>query len=156
MIQRLQSVYLAIVVILSCVTLFLSPAGFFNQSEALQYTINYRGISEVTGSGTLLIASNTWFLTAISVLIPIVALITVFAYKKRILQVRLTFFNIVLMAGYYGLLFIYLWQIGKSLDAKWFLNISSAFPLVNIVFSFMAIRAIAHDEALVKSYDRLR
>jgi hypothetical protein len=155
MIQRLQSVYLAIVVILSCFTLFLSPAGFFDQAEALQYTINFRGISEVTGSGTVL-AGNTWYLTVLSLLIPVIALATIFFYKKRILQVRLVFFNIVLMAGYYGLLFIYLWQTGKSLDAKWFLNIPAAFPLVNIVLSFMAIRAIARDEALVKSYDRLR
>jgi hypothetical protein len=60
------------------------------------------------------------------------------------------------MAGYYGLLFIYLWQMGKSLEAGMFIELVSAFPLVNIVLSFMAIRAIGKDEALIKSLNRIR
>jgi hypothetical protein len=60
------------------------------------------------------------------------------------------------MAGYYGILFIYLWQYGKTLDSKMFLEIVSAFPLVNIVLSMLAVIAIGKDEALIKSLNRIR
>jgi uncharacterized membrane-anchored protein YitT (DUF2179 family) len=72
------------------------------------------------------------------------------------LQIRLSIINSVLLAGYYGLLFIYLWQAGNVLNADWYLNIVTAFPLINIILTFLAIRAIGKDEALIKSLNRLR
>jgi len=61
-----------------------------------------------------------------------------------------------LLAGYYGLLFIYLWQVGNILNAKWYLEIVTAFPLVCVVLTVLAIRAIGKDEALIKSLNRIR
>ena len=84
------------------------------------------------------------------------ALVTIFLFKKRFLQIRLSIVNIVLLGGYYALLFIYLWQAGVQLDAKWYLKIVTAFPLVSIVLTFMSLRAIGRDEALIKSLNRIR
>jgi hypothetical protein len=151
MIQRIQTLYLLLVLILSGITLFSVQAGFVGNADAIHYVLNYKGIF----SGVNYV-QNVWALSALCVLIPIIALITIFLYKKRILQIRLSIINSVLLAGYYGLLFIYLWQAGNVLNADWYLNIVTAFPLINIILTFLAIRAIGKDEALIKSLNRLR
>ncbi len=155
MIQRIQTLYLLFIVILSSFTLFLPAAGLYNSSEALKYIVDFKGIVLVETTGNKYF-ENVWALTAISSIIPIIALITIFLYKNRLLQIRLIIVNIVLMAGYYGLLFIYLWIAGEKLHADWFLEIVSAFPLVNIVLSILALRAVAKDVALLKSLNRIR
>lgn len=155
MIQRIQTLYLLVIVILSGITLFSPFAALTNVADGLQYVVNLKGVSLVASTGNQLI-QNVWALTALMSIIPLVALTTVFLYKKRILQIRLSIFNTVLMAGYYGLLFIYLWQSGEKLHAEWSLEIVSAFPLINIVLNVLAIRSIGKDEALVKSLNRLR
>lgn len=155
MIQRIQTLYLFFIIILSCFTLFFPVAGLYNQSENLKYVVDFKGINLILQTGNKVV-ENVWALTAITAIVPVVALITIMLFKKRTLQIRLTIFNIVIMAGFYALLFIYLWLAGNKLHADWFLEIVSAFPLVNIVLSIMAIRAIGKDIALIKSLNRIR
>ena len=155
MIQRIQTLYLLTVVILSVITLFTVQAGFVGNADAAQYILNYKGIFQVQTTGIDFV-KNVWALTALCVLIPTIAVATIFVYKKRLLQIRLSIINSVLLAGYYGLLFIYLWQTGAALDAEWYLEMVTAFPLINIILTFLAIRATGKDEALIKSLNRLR
>ena len=155
MIQRIQTLYLLLVVVLTTVTFFSPVAGLQHAEQAAIYEISYRGLFEMNVSGNNMLA-NTWMLTALMALIPLLAFITIILFKKRMLQIRLIIFNIVLMAGFYGLMFIYLWQYGKSLEASLYLEIPAAFPLVGIILSIMAIRAIGKDEALIKSLNRIR
>ena len=155
MIQRIQTIYLFIIVVLSCFTLFLPVAGLYIPEEALKYIVDFKGIFLVKTTGNQFI-ENVWALTAISTIIPLIALITIFLFKNRMLQIRLVVFNIVLMAGFYGLLFIYFWIAGEKLHADWYLEIVSAFPLVNIILSILGMRAIGKDIALIKSLNRLR
>lgn len=144
-----------LVVVLTTVTFFSPVAGLQHAEQAAIYEMSYRGLFEMNVSGNTMLA-NTWMLTALMALIPILAFITIILFKKRMLQIRLIIFNIVLMAGFYGLMFIYLWQYGKSLEASLYLEIPAAFPLVGIILSIMAIRAIGKDEALIKSLNRIR
>jgi hypothetical protein len=155
MIQRIQTLYLLLVVVLTTVTFFSPVAGLQHAEQAAIYEMSYRGLFEMNVSGNNMLA-NTWMLTALMALIPLLSFITIILFKKRMLQIRLIIFNIVLMAGFYGLMFIYLWQYGKSLEASLYLEIPAAFPLVGIILSIMAIRAIGKDEALIKSLNRIR
>ncbi len=155
MIQRIQTLYLLLVVVLTTVTFFSPVAGLQHAEQAAIYEMSYRGLFEMNVSGNNMLA-NTWMLTALMALIPLLSFITIILFKKRMLQIRLIIFNIVLMAGFYGLMFIYLWQYGKSLEASLYLEIPAAFPLVGIILSIMAIRAIGKDEALIKSLKRIR
>lgn len=155
MIQRIQTIYLLTVVILSGITLFSAQAGFLGNVDASQYILNYKGVFQLQTTGIYFV-KNVWALTALCALIPTVAIVTIFMYKKRLLQIRLSIINSVLLAGYYALLFIYLWQTGTALDADWYLEMVTAFPLINIILTFLAIRAIGKDEALIKSLNRLR
>ncbi|GAB1415506.1 DUF4293 domain-containing protein [Paludibacter sp.] len=155
MIQRIQSLYLFFIVALTSVTLFMPVAGLHNVENSIIYELNYKGLFSIDNSGDELIAS-TWMLTALMVIIPLLSLITIFLFKNRFLQLRLIIFNIVIMAGFYILLFIYLWQFGKILDAKMFVEIPSAFPLIGIVLSIMALKAVSKDISLIKSLNRIR
>ncbi len=155
MIQRIQTLYLLLIVILSVFTFFMPFAGLLNSADALHYVMNYKGVFLVQSTGNVF-QENVWALTALSAMIPTLAFVTIFLYKKRLLQIRLLIFNMVLMAGYYGLLFIYLWQAGQKLQADWYLELVTAFPLINIIIAFLAVRAIGKDEALVKSLNRIR
>lgn len=155
MLQRIQTVYFLLIVILSGFTLFSPVADLINNSNMAMYILNYKGICLQSANGDVF-QSNTWGLTAIAAIIPIISLISIFLYKKRIIQIRLSIFNMVLMAGYYALLFIYIWFAGQNLHTEWSLRIVTAFPLVNIVLNVLAIRAIGKDEALVRSLNRIR
>lgn len=152
MIQRIQTLYLLIITVLSSIILFNPVAGLTLNSDMSNFQLGLNGLVNSQNE----VVASVWALSAINVLIPAISLITIFLFKKRILQIRLSFINIVLMAGFYGILFIYLWQFGKNLEAKWYLNFISSFHLVNIILSFLAIRSIGKDEALVKSLNRLR
>lgn len=153
--QRIQTAYLLLIVILSGITLFSPLARLFNEAKALEYEINYKGIFLLQQTGDIF-QSTVWGLTAIMVLVPVIAIITIGLYKRRILQLRLSIINMVLMAGFYALLFIYIWFAGQNLQTDWNLKLVSAFPLVNMVLNYLAIRGIGKDEALVKSLNRLR
>jgi len=157
MLQRIQTVYLLLIVVLSILTLFMPVANLINKADlqSLIYSVNYKGVF-LENNGVSTFISSVWGLTAIAAIVPIVSIVTIFLYKNRKLQVRLSFFNMVLMAGYYALLTIYLWFACLNLNTDWSLKIYTAFPLVNIILNTLAIRAIAKDEALVKSLNRLR
>ncbi|HOJ65900.1 MAG TPA: DUF4293 domain-containing protein [Paludibacteraceae bacterium] len=155
MIQRIQTFYLFLVLILSSVTLFSPVAVLFNKESATLYEISYKGLCLLDESSKVPV-SSVWALTAISAIVPVVTLIIIFLYNKRLIQIRLSIFNMIIMLGYYVILFIYLFYAAKTLHADWSLKIVSAFPLVNIILTLLAMRAIAKDEALIKSLNRLR
>ena len=97
-----------------------------------------------------------WGLTITTVLIPVMALVDIFLYRRRILQARLNIFTVMLCLGYYGVLAIYVWLAKMSLAADWYLTVWASFPLVSLILTLMATRRILKDEALVRAADRIR
>ncbi len=100
-----------------------------------------------------------------SMAIPLLALVTIFLFKRRLLQARLNVMNVILCLGYYAILALYVAYVVKGYEpiseqtlagAEWYLNLWAAIPLVNIVLTMMATRRILKDEALVRAADRLR
>ena len=100
-----------------------------------------------------------------SIAIPLLALVVIFLFKRRLLQARLNIMNVILCLGYYAMLALYVAFIVKGhepigettlVGAEWYLNAWAAIPLVNIVLTMMATRRILKDEALVRAADRLR
>ena len=154
-IQRIQTVYLLIIVILSSLTLFLPMVSFMPKYIDLQPLYELKQMNLV-GTGDVYSNLTTWTLFVLTLCIPIVALITIFLYKKRTLQISLTVANMILMVGYYVLLAIAIWSISDRLNADWHLHFTVIFPLINIILAYLALRGIAKDEALVRSLDRLR
>lgn len=153
--QRIQTFYLFTVTVLSVILFFFPVAGLQRPDDSTIYELSIQGITAVNAEGSSLL-SGAWVLTAITVLIPLLSLITIFLFKKRVLQIRLIVITLVLLAGFYGLMFIYLWQFGKVLEASKYVEMIASFPLICIVLDILAIRAIGRDEALVRSLNRIR
>ena len=93
------------------------------------------------------------------ILVSVVVLIlfvTIFMYKHRILQIRLSIFNAILTMGCSGLAFFFLYQASEKFGTNYSTSILVVLPIVAAIFIGLAIRGIAKDEALVKSLDRIR
>ncbi|MBQ4395818.1 MAG: DUF4293 domain-containing protein [Paludibacteraceae bacterium] len=150
MIQRIQTLYLLAVVALGIALIWLPVVQFVTQQEAAElqiWELNALGGAPLQG---------LWGLLVTTALIPLLALVDIFLYKKRILQARLNIFTVMLCLGYYGVLAIYIWLAKMSMGMDWHILPSASIPLVCLVLTLMATRRILKDEALVRAADRIR
>jgi glucan phosphoethanolaminetransferase (alkaline phosphatase superfamily) len=155
MIQRKQTVFLLLTTILS--VLFLS--GFFLSFEGANNTlikISSTSVVTFSGEGNMTVAGKVLPLTIIIFLIPLTAIISVFLYRNRKIQMLgtaiLTVFCIVLMV----LSVYYSWLVMTDYNASYQPGYKSIIPFAQLILSFLAFRGIRSDDRLVKSYDRLR
>jgi hypothetical protein len=95
-----------------------------------------------------------WALFVILLVVAILSFGTIFLFKKRMLQIRLTIFSSVVLIGYYMALVAYIFMLAEeaSFSPSW----TICLPFVCLILNWLAIRGIGADEALVKAYDRLR
>lgn len=149
MIQRIQTVYLLVVAILAIVVISLPVGSFITPDSAI---LEMSNLSINGADGT--VNYDPWALFAIQMLSAVLALGTIFLYKKRMLQIRLCIFNIILLVGYYATLAIFVYMLKETNNFVPAWNV--CLPFVSIVLTWLAIRAIGSDEALVRSYNSLR
>ena len=149
MIQRIQSVYLLVVSILMVICM-CNPVG------SIIATTN-----EISEFGNLFITLPDgtkdyapWALFVILLVVAVLAFVTIFLFKKRMLQIRLTIFSSIVLIGYYLVMaaLIFMTAEETSFTPSW----TICLPFVGIILNWLAIRGIGADEALVKAYDRLR
>ncbi|MDR0431620.1 MAG: DUF4293 domain-containing protein [Tannerellaceae bacterium] len=152
MLQRIQTVYLLIIAILAAVMLFLPLAVL--QAGNNFYTFDVFGVTSVAAESELV--HSTWGLFIITALIALLALITLFLYKKRMLQIRLCIFNAFLMLGFYGFFAYLMFIMKQQLDLSFSVRIALSFPIICLILDYLAIRNIGADETLVRSLERLR
>jgi len=134
--QRIQSIYLFLVVIISGVLPFWVYLWTDNAGEAVY-------------------AESDILYSALFIASAILAFITIFLFKKRKNQFVLNRLNMILNLFLLGF-FVY-----RSLVLSGETNVSEKgigmlLPIISIVFLVLANRAIKKDEDLVKSVDRLR
>ena len=150
MIQRIQTLYLLAVVALGIALIWLPVIQFVTPEEAAELQI--WELSALGGAPL----QGLWGLLLTTILIPVLALVDIFLYNKRLLQARLNIFTVLLCLGYYGVLAIYIWLAKVSLGLDWHILPSACIPLVCMVLTLMATRRILKDEALVRAADRIR
>lgn len=152
MIQRIQSVYLLVATILMG-SVFAYPVAELLGADQLVYIFRFNGVS-IEGEGDIVV--KTVPIIILLTLITLISFVSIFMYKKRIVQMRLNSLNIFLMLGFLGLNYYYLNNFEKQLEGVISYQITAIFPFVAAVLTYLAIRAIAKDEALVRSMDRIR
>ena len=138
MIQRQQSLWL----LLSAVASFLSFKFPFYTGNILENNVSR--FEELNG------ASN-FFLLVLTGFSVLVAAVTIFMFKDRKTQSKLTFGGIVISIV---LLVLYFSQLKKFSAGNFALT--SVLVLAILVGYLMALRGIWKDEKLVKSLDKLR
>ncbi len=150
MIQRIQSVYLLLVAVLLVVAMCM-PVGSFTMADGQIASFTNLGVYSEIGCD-----SSPWGMFAILLLSAVIAFATIFLFKNRILQIRMTVFNSVLLVGYYATFFVFMFVLKDRMDASFHSSWGLAFPLVSLILNYLAIRAIGSDEVMVKAADRLR
>jgi hypothetical protein len=149
MIQRIQTVYLLGVAGLLIVSMCL-PLGYFTAAGG-EYPFTPLGIR--AGDDF----HSSWGLFCLLLLSSMVATATIFLYKRRILQVRMTIFNTLLLIGFYvASLAFYLVFKGDDPEMSFRIHWALCLPLVSVILNYLAIRAIYRDEVMVRAADRLR
>ena len=100
---------------------------------------------------------STWGLFFIGNISAVLSVLIVFLYNKRMLQIRLAAINIFMMLGYYGLIAFYIYMRNPEVDSV-FQNIGVGIimPFIAIILTYLAIRKIGADEALIRSLNRIR
>jgi cation transport ATPase len=150
MIQRIQTLYLLAVVALGLALIWLPVVQLVTPEEA--ETLQVWELSALGGAPL----QGLWGLLLTTALIPALALIDIFLYRKRILQARLNIFLVMLCLGYYGVLALYIWLAKMSMNVEWHILPYASFPMICMVLTLMATRRILKDEALVRAADRIR
>ena len=149
MIQRIQTVYLLIVAVLAVIVISMPLGSLITPDSAINEMTN---LSITAADGT--VNYDPWALFAIQMVSAVIALGTIFLYKKRMVQIRLCLFNIILLIGYYVTLavFVYMLKGESSFVPSW----NVCLPFISIVLNWLALRAIGKDEALIRSLNSLR
>ena len=144
MIQRIQTLYLLLVVVLTGLALWLPLVDFTVGADTC--TLTAFGLKDAAGI-TLL---PTVYLGVVLVAACLVPLVTIFLFKRRLVQIRLCAVELVLLVGAGAMMGIYFYLCNRYFAESEFyshtLKISLVFPLVCLVFDLLALRAIFRDE----------
>ena len=146
MIQRIQTLYLLAIVALGIALIWLPVAELVTNEF---HVFELSAFSHVPLEGL-------WGLAFTTILIPVLAFVDIFLFKKRILQARLNIFLAILCLGYYGILFMYIWFAKMNFAVEWHITFWACIPLICFVLTLGATRRILKDEALVRAADRIR
>lgn len=160
MVLRIQSLFLFCTFIITGL-LFFMPAGTIILPDAT-YDFYTAKVMQA-GTPAVFIAWN-WMSLILNALITALALLTIFIHRNRsktvkptlLLQFRLCAANIILMLGLLLLMWLQLRARTGEIQGEWFTRTGMAFPLAGILFTWLAIRGIIKDIALLKSLDRIR
>ena len=138
MIQRIQTVYLAIVAILSATVLFAKVGTYMVGAKMVAWFNNFVFNADDTGVESIML------------------------FNFRMRQLRLTIFSTILLVGYVATYAFFAWLYQGKLEAagvedvSYHLSFMALFPVVSIILNMLAIHGIRKDEALVRSLDRIR
>ena len=152
MIQRIQSVYLFLVTVLLVVAM-CTPVGRFVEADGVTtHVFNPSGLTMADGT-----FQSTWGLLGILLICALISLCTIFLYRNRMLQIRMTVFGALLLIGYYVVFGVFLYALKDAMPATNFrIAWTLSFPLIGVILDYLAFRAIYRDEIMVKAADRLR
>lgn len=154
MIQRLQSLYLAISS-LGLFCLYFLPIAKFNSLK--EYVFFLYGV-KVAG-GEFIEGEYTKFiiLLILNAIIVLLLVFVIFQFKKRYVQIKLVRLAILLTTIFIAIIFFYYTEkISLQLMSKTEYTFYSAIPILSLLLQILALGAIYKDDRLVKSADRLR
>lgn len=154
MLQRIQTLQLLVVVALTGLSLWLPIACFIPGTEL--YTLTAFGVRDAAG----VVVQPALYLGILLSVACLVPLVTIFLYKHRLLQIRLCAVELVLLLGTEAMMLIYYFLCSRYFGGHEpyieQMKVAIGFPLVCLIFDFLALRAIFRDEKLVRSLDRIR
>lgn len=145
--------YLLIVAAMMALASGVIPLGRI-LSEGSVVEVRAFGLKDALTGEVLAYTTHVGILMGLAALLP---LVTIFLFKKRLLQIRLCVVELVLLLGSVVL------EVGLLLRSRaaagagnFAFTAADVFPLVALILTWLALRAIFKDQILVKSLDRIR
>lgn len=158
MIQRIQTLFLLGVVIISIGLFFipLSEKTYLNTEVAkeVQMILKVNNLTKTEGGVIETIQSNMALLL-VNLLILTATFIIIFLYKNRNLQMKLCMLSSLLSTGLLLLIFYYSEAMGPA-ETKVHYQAGVYLVAVQVLLLFLARNSIRKDEMLVRSADRIR
>ncbi len=155
MIQRMQSIYLFLVVLLMFFILIFPIAVLIIQDETVIRFFSY-SVKRIVNEESIKVFS-TFPIFILALTIGIINFYNIFLFKKRIKQMRICVYNMLLMVGMIVLILYYFNVIRNTFEITYYsFKIIMVLPIITIILNILAYRGIRRDELLVKSYERLR
>ena len=144
MLQRIQSLYLLVAIIVSGIVSFFLPF-WVNQEMEVVF------LDSMLQTGELTVLA----IPALFILSGIISIMTLFSFKTRTKQIVFNRLNIVINFLLLGIIVYHLLMLpGETVVSE--KGIGVFIPLIDSVLLALANKAIIKDEKLVKSVDRLR
>lgn len=154
MIQRIQTLYLLVAAALMAVVLF-APLAWF-AGEAGEFELHAFALETTVGEAV----QSTVYMGIVLALACVLPFVTIFLFRRRLLQIRLCVVEMVLLLGALAMEGIYYFLSWRVFSDMAFhtqgLKPAIALPLVCMLFAYLALRAIFRDEMLVRAADRIR
>ena len=159
MIQRVQSLLLLGVVLIACALFFLPLSEKTSidttTGQASLQTLSITSISTTIDTGAPLTVRATYVLIAVNFVVLIIALITIFLFKNRPLQLRLSMIGGLLVTVQLILIFYYSEGMEPTAFKPHYLS-GVYLVAVQVLLFMVARRFIRKDEMLVRAADRIR
>lgn len=160
MIQRIQTVFLFLVVVAMGVTIgmplweqTLTGSGTEDSWNLTAFTL-----TNLSPTGEVIQSSSKWYIGALASFAGLMALISIFQHTNRTRQMMINMINSLLMVGLVATIFLTTNDVNTEIGAQ---SNGSYLPgfwavLIAMVCNMIANRFIRKDEALVRSVDRIR
>ncbi len=163
MIQRIQTLYLALVLIFSFVGLITTSAEWTVADKVIADfgSFTFNAYPPFQAYDTI---SGPWCLGILLIIVIFLSALSIMLFRKRMRQLRLTILSTILLVGYIATYaaFAYYYQLHleqaapAGLTPTLHIKFISALQVISVILNCLAIQSIRKDEALVRSLDRLR
>lgn len=152
MIQRIQSLYLLLAIVLPVFT-YIVPLGQFSQGETefALYSCHYDAEQVAALAGRM--PYGLLILSLASIALAVVALL---GFKNRVAQLKKVAWTMAVQVLWFVACGAYSASLASRLDMDFTPGLGLVFPLLSLACLVMARRGIRHDEALVRAADRIR
>ncbi len=132
------------------------PLVNFSIGSGASYDLYASGL-RVVGEDIIQGSIYMYVVAVAAILLP---LITILLFNRRMVQIRACAIEGVLLVGFYAMIGAYYFLSNRALgeDTDFVREVYPVLfaPLVSLVLTFLAGRAVLKDEILVKSADRIR
>ncbi len=162
MIQRIQSIFLFLVVVLGMVIFLFPIATFYSDVSFFKFFLcSVRDYApDPFNEMSVTREQANWLypltLSILQLIVVLLAMITIFKFKNRTLQIRLNYINIFLTVLLVGGIFYFSTTLEELYYTQAQYGPGGIFPLISIILLFLANHHIKKDEKLIRSADRLR
>ena len=164
MIQRVQTLFLLGVIICMAFIALFPIWEKTNPESGIKYTLDafywqeYQQNESDPNSWILMATKQMFYLVGLSTATCLIALYSIFQFKKRTFQIKLGALNAFLMMAYIATAtyFIYQGENNMDMDIRGVFKPGYFLPLGAMIFNSFANRFIKKDEDLVRSVDRIR